>query len=108
MHWVQVCGIADKLPVGNAFKFSEMDIKEAAESMLLSGFDYVRRSDIIDFIQQVESEFNVNFIECSLTSSWVMRKRSSEYTYWTFTEEGILDYNNFEIIQECITSSLIK
>lgn len=75
MHYSQVWSIAARLPRGKAYAFSESDIRQAAECQLSSAlFDRVRRSDIVDFTNNVKEQFNVDFIENPMTGAWTMRK----------------------------------
>lgn len=75
MHYSEVWNIAGKLKQGEAFAFSKDDIGSAAACQLDSLlFDRVRRSDVLDFIANLEAEFSVSFAESPITGTWTMRK----------------------------------
>lgn len=83
MHYTQVWDIAAKLKKGEGFTFSMNDIWRAAACQLDSlSLDRVRRSDVLEFIKNVENEFSVIFTENPATLSWGMRCRvDHEKTY---------------------------
>lgn len=74
MHWSEVWNIAGNLPKGKAYAFSENDIRKAAECQLDSAMDRVRRSDIVEFTNNVKEQFNVDLYENPMTGAWTMRK----------------------------------
>jgi hypothetical protein len=74
MHWSDVWNIASRLPSGKAYVFSENEIREAAQCQLDSTFDRVRRSDIIDFTNNLKDQLNVIMQENPMNGSWTMRR----------------------------------
>jgi len=73
MHYSLVWSIAGSLQKGQAYVFTKEDIRTASECQLDSAMDTVRRSDIIEFTNNIKEQFDVDLYENPFNGNWTMR-----------------------------------